>query len=168
MTLDEFVAEVCERLRADMQSIRSPDGDIHPALFHYFEGEALRRFKIPRSWFDSDQSKDVMTRAIAAATTLSRPRMIAFEATTYVLTAEVGTKIERVDRDGRPTSRIKDVPGRTEEVSVVAFSKAEIRFARSEITRDGRNPPTYGEWEIITPDEIQGAMYEPLRRSMQG
>src|SRR3954468_9537296 len=92
MTLDEFVAEVCERLRADMQSIRDPEGDIHPALFYHFEGETLRRFKIPLNWFDSDQSRDVMTRAIAAATTLTRPRMIALEVTAYVLTAEPGTR----------------------------------------------------------------------------
>jgi hypothetical protein len=168
VTLDEFVAEVCERLRADMQSIRDPEGDVHPALFHWFEGEALRRMKIPRPWFDSDQTKDAMTRAIAAATVMSRPRMIAFATTTYMLVVPADKPIPpRLDKDGQPTARIKDVPGRTEELTVVAFSWDEVRFASALITRDGRNPPTFGEWVAFTPDEAKGAIYEPLMRSMQ-
>lgn len=169
MTFDDFIAEVLERLRADMGAIRDPEGDVHPALFHYFEGEMIRRFKIPKGWFASDQTKDAMTRAIATANLVARPRMIAFEVTTYMLTVPAGEpEPERLDKDGRPTKWIKDVPGRTEELSVVAFSRSEIRFATSRITRDGRNPPVYGEWKVFTPNETQGAIYERLQRSMQG
>lgn len=169
MTLDEFVAEVCERLSADMAAIRSPDGDVHPALFHYFEGEFIRRFKIPKRWFDSDQTKDAMTRAIATANLVARPRMIAFEVTTYMLSVpREEVQAPRLDKDGQPTKWIKDVPGSWEDLSVVAFSRSEVRFASSRITRDDRNPPVYGEWEIFTPDETQGLIYERLQRSMQG
>jgi hypothetical protein len=165
MTLDEFVAEVCERLRADMQSIRDPEGDVHPALFYSFDGESIRRFKIPTSWFDGRAAKKVMAKAIEQATTMSRPRMIGFESTAW--TIEV-SEAERVDAAGQPTTSIKDVPGRREVVQVIALDRTEHRYASSEVTRDGRNPPTYGEWEIITPDTMEGALWEPLRRGMQG
>lgn len=169
VTLDEFVAEVLERLRADMSAIRNPGGDVHPALFHYFEGESIRRMKIPKRWFDDDRSKDAMTRAIAAANTTMRPHLFAFEVTTYMLSlSPEEVRRPRVDKDGQPTKWIKDVPGSYETLSVIAFSRAEIRFADARITRDGRNPPVYGEWEIFTPDEMQGAIYEPLQRSMRG
>lgn len=159
MTLDEFTAEVCERLRADMQSIRNPEGDIHPALFYSFDGESIRRFKIPRDWFANRNTKDVMAHAIEQATTLARPAMIAFESTAWI--------IERPTRDdeGIPPS---EHPDRKEIVHVIALDRTEHVYAASEISRDGRNPPSFGDFDILHPDAIEGALWEPLQRGMQG
>jgi hypothetical protein len=161
VTLDEFVAEVCERLRADMQSIRHPEGDIHPALFYSFDGESIRRFKIPRSWFETRGSKDVMAHAIEQATTLARPRMIAFESTAWIVHGDVA---DGIDRDIRPSEH----PDRKEIVHVIALDRAEHIYAAAEIERDGRNPPSFGAFDVIRADHIEGALWEPLQRGMQG
>jgi hypothetical protein len=166
VTFDEFVAEVCERLRADMQSIRHPDGDIHPALFYSFDGESIRRFKIPRSWFETRETKDVMAYAIEQATTMVRPQMIAFETTAYMLSVPP-EDIDRVNRE-RGNRPISEMPGRMEIVQVIAISHSDQCVASSEIARDGRNPPTFAPFEVRRPDRMEGALWEPLQRGMQG
>lgn len=163
MTFDEFSAEVCERLRADMQSIRDPEGDIHPAAFHYFEGEFVRRFKIPRGWFSSNANKEVMARTFEHVNKLMRPRYFAWESTTYVAESDL---VER-ERAVNPDKLVRDMPGRKEVVSLLTLSRDEARYYEAEITRDGRNPPVYGEWahheDAI---DFKGRVLDPIMRSM--
>lgn len=161
MTLDEFTAEVCERLRADMQSIRDPEGDIHPALFYSFDGKTIRRFKIPLNWFETGETKQVMARAIASATTLTRPRMIAFESTAWM--------VERRHTEAPITAPPSEHPDRREIVHVVVLDRTDFRYRSAPIERDGRNPPTYGDWNPL--DDLtgmSGTIWDQLRRGMQG
>lgn len=160
MNLDEFTTEVRERLRADMQAIRHPEGDIHPALFYVFE-TAINRFKIPKTWFSSRSSKDAMARAIGQATKIARPRMIGWTTTSYVL--EVPK--ENIDeyREERKTTQIKDMPGNREVVVLVTLDREGYRYLECEITRDGINPPSYGGWTVYEDiDELQGYVLEPI------
>lgn len=171
MTFEEFVAEVKERLRADMQSIRHPEGDIHPALFHYFEGESLRRMKIPRSAFSSRQSKDVLVASIAEVSRLMRPVYIGFETTVWIATYDTSglSKEDReaISRNEMPESftRPSKAPGRVEAVQLLAFAADDSQASNAFITRDGRNPPVFADW---TPMEFTGGLIvEPLQKSMQ-
>jgi hypothetical protein len=160
VTLDEFVAEVCERLRADMQSLRDPEGDIHPALFYSFDAESINRFKIPRTWFESRQTKDVMAKAIEGATLMARPQMIAFETTAWVIDGDA--------HDALPDVAPSEHPKRREMVNVLALSRTEHCYAACAISRDGRNPPSYGSFDVLHPERAEGAIFEPLQRGMQG
>jgi hypothetical protein len=97
-----------------------------------------------------------------------RPQMIAFESTTYVLNV-AAEDIDRVQAEREANPRpIAEIPGRLEMVSVMALSRTDHCYASCEITRDGRNPPSFGEFDIIRPDRSEGAIWEPLQRGMQG
>lgn len=51
MTLDEFVADVLESVRAEMQCVRGPDGDVQPAVYRLRADGSVRRFKLPWEMF---------------------------------------------------------------------------------------------------------------------
>jgi hypothetical protein len=174
-----FSREVRERLRADMQSVRNPDGDVQPALYHYFAGSALKRIRLPWRAFDPER-KFALADAIANATTLTQPDMIAFETTAWAVTVKARSDEERKQAQrGRVPVDIptpSQHPDRIEGVQLLIFSVTEAEAWWSDITRDGRNPPSFGDWRSPIPEatpaemghEMTGRMLEPIRKAMWG
>jgi hypothetical protein len=173
MTFDEFAAEVLRRVRAEMPTLTGPEDDIEPALFHYFEGGALRKMDLPQAWFSDRESKNRGIASIAAATRAMNPDFIAIEVTAYyaeydfsTLTAE---ERRRATEDLVQPARLpmpSKAPHRRECVQVIALDHSKSEGWFSFIERDGRRPPVYGEWEPMgmVPD---GAIVRPLQQAMQ-
>lgn len=172
MTLEEFVAEVRERLSADMNAIRNPEGDLHPALFHYFEGERIRRMKLPKDGFADDASKRRMVTSIVMGTRVMRPTFIAFVSPAYKSEIDLRDytpeELALIERNLRPDRMLppSEDPNRVEVLQVIAFARDNAVAWLSETTRDGKNPPAFGPWK--QEPYGGGAVVEPLQKAMQG
>lgn len=170
MTLDEFTAEVFERVSAERQLIRHPEGDVHPALFLQAAGSLVRQ-TIPRSWFDSRGRKDRLTSLIATAVLRGRPSYVAFVHTIVYNEVDADT-LTPEQREAIMENRIPEGivaplqnPEAKERLQVVIFSPETTVAYGSEITRDHRNPPAFGPWEDF--GAPSGLMVEPIERAMR-
>jgi hypothetical protein len=180
-TLASFSREVRERVRADMQSIRNPDGDVQPAAFYYFPGGAIRRVKLPWSAFAPDR-RGHLALAIAQATRMTKPLMLALQMTAYFADANLAD----LDDEQQAAFARREYPegwtmpsqreDRREVVWFFALDRSDAEAWMADITRDGRNPPAFGDWrppiDAATPGEMGrtmvGKMIEPIRKAMWG
>src|SRR3954471_24395271 len=181
LTLASFSGEVRERVRADMQSVRNPDGDVQPAAFYYFPGGLIRRAKLPWSAF-APERRGHLALAVAQATRMNRPLMLPLQMTAYL--ADVAkddlddeqqaafARGEYPDDWMRPSQR----EDRREIVLFYALDRSDAEAWSAEIPRDGSNPPSFGDWRSLVEQAdageigraMTGRMVEPIRAAMWG
>ena len=172
MTFNEFSAEVRERLRADMQMLRDPAGDVRPSLFIGRRGY-VQRERIPESMFASRRTKDSLTAGVAAMVLLRRITLLGWAVTTYQRSLHLPDYTPEQQAQlrhglGHPDGLMpSEAPDRIEALMLVVFSPDRAGSWIAPISRDGRNPPQYGEWEDEQPDEISGPVFDPIQAAMR-
>jgi hypothetical protein len=172
MTLEQFGGAVCELLRAEMPTVTDPDGDVMPAVFSPIPS-GVGKIPIPPEFYANRATKDMLAAAIAARARQERPSMLAISHTAYYVVSDTTELTEEQLRDlaanrvPRGMVAPMEHPDRIETLQVVAFDSRRTLAWASEIKRDGRTAPVFGEWEAF--DQMGGGlMLEPIQEAMRG
>lgn len=139
----------------------SPHDDWMPALIVAGPSNQPKVVGFDPAFLSDGRSKNLMAMLMgreAGQTGIDTAVMIA-SAWQKEISTPSPTELARLNRTG-----LKDEPGRKEMLFISAVSLNLDEFWFAEITRDGRRPPTLGEWQTSSVSENRFA--GPIRSAM--
>ncbi len=151
MNFEVFQHKVKARTLAAIKLLTTPEADIEPKVWHYFEGESLRDMPAPIT--AQDDMHMTVLNVLRAANRMIQPDFMAVQFTGYQHYSFDPRDLNPVQRSQVRRNRVPDGyvgpskhPDRQEVVMVHCLRPGEAVMWTIQLERHLDRPPDFGEW----------------------